>query len=67
MSMSKIIEDMKKDDFSMCMNPPEEYKPTDNDVEMIMKIKNITSNGNSAEVKKSKDGFTVYEVRKNKR
>lgn len=56
-----------KGDFSEYMNAPEEYKPTETEVDLLFKIKAIHDRGHSAEVKRSKDGFTVYDVVKEKR
>lgn len=56
-----------KGDFSECMNAPEKYEPTEAEVDLLVKIKSIHDRGHSAEVKRSKDGFVVYDVTKEKR
>ena len=68
MSMRDVIEGIEKDAFAQCMNPPEPYQPTQDDIETIIKLHQIVNSGNSAEVKWTKDGaFVVYDVRKKKR
>lgn len=55
-------------DFSKYMTPPIPYVPNEDEIEALSIIRFIVENGNSAEVKKNKDGtLKVYEIKKNAR
>lgn len=66
--LARVISSIEREAFANCMNPPEEYVPTQSEIDCILKIKEIIDRGSNAEVRRSKDGgFTVYEVKKVKR
>lgn len=68
MSIGRVIESIERDAFASCMNPPVEFVPTEDDLNVIQKIHEITDKGFSCEVKRNKDGsLLVYEVSKKKR
>lgn len=53
---------MGKDDFACFMNAPQEYRPSNSDIEMIEKIKRVIECGKTVVVKRKTDGsFVVYE------
>lgn len=49
-------------EFARYMNPPEEYKFTDDEINCLMKIKKVLEKGKTAVIKRKTDGtMIVYE------